>query len=223
MQYIIQQQSTKQQALSTTSESIAEYVTAPASGRIHSFTAQRGQLLDAGKIIYSIGIGETFQAVLEIAESDISLISLGDKVVLTGEGLGEKSFSAVITDIAPEAKRVFKGLNQNTIVEVIAEFCSNDSELRPGLTLQAKIATEDTSETLSLPYEAIAQDENNREYVYQLIDGIPKKQYIKIKKELTDYVQIEEGIEVLAPVFLNNNDTISKKNYKIVLQEEQNG
>ena len=225
-QYGLEEEAKQYIAQQTTGEKIEnvqpleQYIKAETSGQLLSFLPKEGQLLDAGSQIYSIQAGQNYQAVLEVSEANIPQIYPGDKVVITGEGLGEHQYSAIVRSIAPSAIQVFSGLEPKTIVEVTAEFCAEDEMLRPGLSVQGQIAVSDTTTMVSVPYEAISQDENNREYVYQLIDGNAAKRYIQVENELSDYVQVANGLERSAPVFLQNERSIDNKKYRIVYLED---
>ena len=105
-------------------------------------------------------------------------------------------------------------------MEVTAEFFSDDVLMRPGISVQGQIAVSDAATMISVPYEAILQDENNREYVYQLIDGNITKRYIQVEQELANYVQVVSGMEETPPVFLQSDSIVDSNNYHIVYRED---
>jgi len=219
-QYLTQYVSKKETDLTPTDDTLEQYIKADASGQLLSFFPQNGRLLEAGNPVYSIATGKVFQAVLQVEEGDIAQLYSGNKVILTGEGMGEEQYSAVITEISPTAVQVFSGLEQKTVVEVIAEFVADNKNIRPGLSLQATIATSAPTTMVSVPYEAILQDENNNEYVYQLIEGQKTRKYIEVEKELSDYVQVSNGLNKTAPVFLKTDASNSPQKYRIVYRED---
>lgn len=209
------------QNISTALESSSQYqqitnIMAPVSGRLMFFSAESGRLLSDGEPILTISSEDCNKAVLQVDESDISNVELSDKVILAGPGLGERIYHGIVTHISPVAVQTFQGLNQRAAVNVDIEIFDPDFMLRPGLSVKAKIITGESSTKLSVPYESVAQDAQNREYVYLLEDGILQKRYIKIDQELTDCVQVANGLEENQAVLYEAENFKDTLKYRII-------
>jgi hypothetical protein len=68
------------------------------------------------------------------------------------------------------------------------------------------VVTRTVGRAVTLPYEAIGQDENNREYLYVIQEGRAVKRLIVTGRELSDCVEILAGATDGEPVILNPDD-----------------
>ena len=69
-----------------------------------------------------------------------------------------------------------------------------DDRLKHGFSAKVEITGGKDYELITVPYEAIRQDENNDEYVYVYAGGKLKKQVVATGKELTNEVEILDGL-----------------------------
>lgn len=197
---------------------VAERLLSQGAGQLVSLGVQAGCLAPAGTKLYTLA-DSGCRAVLQVEEADIGSVQVGSPVVLSGPGLGEGEYSAVVTAIAPAAHQTLEGLTAKTVVEVTAELSEEAAQLRPGLSVSAKIAAGPHSELLSIPYEAVAQDEAQREFVYQLVDGRPQKCYITVAGEQKKVVQVATGLAEGRPIVLCAEDFDANAHYKLVYRE----
>lgn len=207
-----------QKTATTATQPAQPNLVAPRSGRVLSLGVQPGCLADCGQLLYTIG-GSSCQAVLQVEEADIAQVTVGSPVTLSGPGLGEQQYRAVVTAVATQAKQVLSGLQTKTVVEVTAQLQTEDAALRPGLTVTAKIATGPRSSGVSVPYQAVAQDEQKREYVYTLVDGKPQKQFVVVQSEQSDFMQVAGGLQNGQPVVFGAEEFDPAQQHKMVYRE----
>lgn len=219
-QYLSKMQQTEspQEALE-----IAEFIYAEESGKILEQNLRPGKLCSAGERIYSIDTNEGKMAKIEVSENDITKVSLGNRVILNGAGLGGENYYGVVSEISPTATTKKDLISQTTTVDVMVDLLDVDNNFRPGLTVTAQIATGDTSEMVLLPYETVSQDENNREFIYQIEQGSPVKKYVTVKNELTDHIEISPDIDLSQPVLLNAEGFDGSKRIKMEYRGEWYG
>lgn len=108
-----------------------------------------------------------------------------------------------VTQIYPYAKK--SGLFTNdAVVEtaVRVQFENANEKLRPGYRAAVKVTLSQTPNALLLPYEAISQDAEGREYVMKYQEGIVKKQFVETGAELADFAQITDGLGTEDLIFL---------------------
>lgn len=197
---------------------VADRLLAQGAGQLVSLGVQAGCLAPTGTRLYTLA-GGSCRAVLQVEEADIGSVQVGSPVVLSGPGLGEGDYPAVVTAIAPAAHQMLEGLTAKTVVEVTAELSDEAAQLRPGLSVSAKIAAGPHSELLSIPYEAVAQDEAQREFVYQLVNGQPQKRYITVAHEQKKVVQVATGLAEGQPIVLCAEEFDANTHYKLVYRE----
>jgi len=108
-----------------------------------------------------------------------------------------------VTQIYPYAKKT--GLfttNAEAETQVNIQLSDKNEKLRPGYRATAKVILGQTPNALLIPYEAISQDQDGKEYVMKYQDGVVVKQVIKTGAELAEYTEIIEGLGTEERVFL---------------------
>ena len=198
---------------------VEEYITAKQSGIITALNMHKGQLCEAGEQIYSISDQQGYSAVLGVAEEDISEVNIGNRVILSAPALGDDTIQAVVTAISPVVTQTISGLEIKSVVEVQADLLQNYPMVKENMTISAKIATGESRSLLSIPYEAVSQDEQNREYVLQMIDGKAERCYIECKNERTDYLEIADHLDSNAAIVLGAEEYHGKERFKVIYRE----
>jgi|GEM_PF-6981586 len=225
VQQYLSRQSSQDSGAAPAAEAAAvpQRITAPAAGQVTQVGVRAGTMLPGGGCAFTLATEACDTAVLRVDESNISQVKAGDRVVLTGPGLGEKTYEATLTDIHPTAETSLSGLAQTTGVTVEAHILDPDRALLPGLSVDATIVTGPESKLLALPYEAIAQDARSREYIYQLDSGGRlQKRYISVLRELADCVQVQTGLEPGQTVLYNAEEYDGPRHFKLERAEGWN-
>ena len=81
-----------------------------------------------------------------------------------------------------------------TRVEVLLSVTNADERLKPGYTANVKIYTDHKDEALLVPYEAVWQDEDNRENVYVIENGRAVQHMVRTGYELENLLEVTEGL-----------------------------
>ena len=111
---------------------------------------------------------------------------------MTGTALGDSSYSAVITEIAPTATTRMNGMTTETVVDITLAIEETDDTLKPGYQVDVTIVTGDANRLMA-PYQSIGQDESGQEYVYIYQDGKAVRRNVTTGKE-EDMVEIVSGV-----------------------------
>jgi len=138
----------------------------------------------------------------EIGEDKITRIKIGMPCTISVDSVSAQ-LTGTVTDIMPYARQTGL-LTQNTQVttRMLAAIDTPQDDLRPGYSVSVKMITDWKPDSLLLPYKAIGQDENNREYVLVASNGTARKQYISTGYELDESVEITEGLQASDQVIL---------------------
>ncbi len=146
----------------------------------------------------------------KIPEAFSSRISEGKLCEITSESLGGKKYKGEIVKISPTAKYVPSLVGEGeTYIEANIALKKITAQLRPGLSVNAKIVVDTEKNAITLPYECIMQDSEKKEFVYCYENGKAVKHYISIGYELEDKAQIKSGITENSKVIFNAGDTLS--------------
>ena len=180
-------------------------VFAPMSGVVTEVAVQRGAPVASGKSLVTIQDDAEFIVLASVNESDIAKVCLGDTATVRGVGFSG-AYTGEVVKIYPTARKTLSGSATETVVDVEIRLKNADQRLKSGFTAKVEIAGGEDYDLLTVPYEAIRQDDNNDEYVYVYEDGKIKKSLVTTGKELTNEVQILGGLTQESIVVYNPSD-----------------
>lgn len=164
------------------------------SGTVESVTPSAvGAYIDATSPAAVVRNENGMQVRLSVDESQISDIKEGQKVQITGTGF-KSVYSGTIKSISDEAKQTVLTTGQETVVEVIAAVNNPGDDIKPGFTAKAKIATSQNNHIVTVPYEAVREDEQEKEYVLCAVGGKAKKIVIVTGKEFDTGFEVKKGL-----------------------------
>lgn len=109
---------------------------------------------------------------IEVAETDIVLVSIGDTARIEVDAIPDTVFNGIVYQISNSAMTSAAGTLEEVVnFQVRIRLIDNDSRFRPGMSCSAEIETETQRDALSVPLQAVtvrrvekAKDENSDEY-----------------------------------------------------------
>ena len=198
-----------------THEVIPKTVIAGQSGIITDFNFHDKCLFNGNKPAFRISNIKDLTAELYVSEEEINKVKVGDNVILKSSSDEGATFYGTISFVYPVAEKQQFSLNHISNVKVIADINSQNHSLKPNFNVRGKINVGKEQEILTLPYDAIFEDEENREYVYVLKNNKAEKRFIKTGLELSEETEIKDGIKkdevVLIGNKLKNGDYVNIK------------
>lgn len=178
---------------------MGDTLTAPQDGVVIRVDGQTGGTLEAKTPCVVLAPRSSLQVRIAIREKQLRTLKEGMAVRVTGAGFTGKSYDGILTEIASTARTVAG----ETVVEGVVALRPDqlDDSLRIGLTAKAAVVTSSTPEGIVVPYEAVREDEDNKEYVYVLQDGIAVRQTLDVKAEVADGLLLKDtalaGAEII--------------------------
>ncbi len=200
---------------------VPRYITSPINGTVTSLSLKEGTLTpNSLQPVVVVEDTSKFKAVVTIDECDIHKVKISDKAVITGNGFPGKKYEGRVIKIFPSAEQKDFTLNgeQGTGVKAEILIDNTDNKLKDGFSVNVSIISNDVKQVMSIPYEAIEQDEQNQEYVLVYKGGRAIKKEITTGNEMTYSTEIE-GLELndkilLELLNLKENDRVLLENYK---------
>lgn len=176
-------------------------------GVIDSINVGKGGYIEKDAVVLSmIGAGD-LSVNLQVPESKISNVKVGQAVEITGSGFENSKYYGYVKSISTSARKVFAGTNQETVIDVVVSIENLDEKIKAGYTTKARIITQQKRELSVAPYESVMQDNNGNEYVYVFSKGLA------IRKDIETGLELGEGVEVVSGV--NDNEIIISSPDKI--------
>jgi HlyD family secretion protein len=134
---------------------------APMSGTISKLNKEVGEIALGSQfqedVIMEVSNLEGMEALVDVDENDIVLLSLGDEAQIEVDALPGVKLMGEVTEIANSAKITGQGsTEQKTEFEVKIAITQPSAELRPGMTASAEVITEVRDDCLSVPIQCVA-------------------------------------------------------------------
>ena len=165
-------------SLEEASERLSKTIfTAPISGKVTRLNVEAGETVivgtmnNPGSLVLTISELSRVEAVLEVDETDIPYIEVGDSTLLELDAFPDQLFSGVVTEIGnsairPPASTAGSGQTAAIDFEVVITMDDPPGGVRPDLSATADIVTARSKNALSVPIIALtvrASDEGERD------------------------------------------------------------
>lgn len=173
---------------------VPQMLLSPMNGTVTDVAMQSDVLTQATGPVFTIADSSRFTVRAQVSENQIGGIEPGDEALISGPAFGGQEYHGVVESVAPTAKRTQTALSEQATVDVVISVLDPDERLKSGCSATAEIISQHAQELLTLPYEAINQDEENHEYVLVYQGGRAEKRVVTTGQELSDSVQITAGL-----------------------------
>ncbi len=160
---------------------------ASCSGVVFSL-AEKGSVISAGSTIASIGSKGDMVLKADVSERFIGKVAIGQETQITVTAT-DRQYSGTVKEISSCAEKVYSSGVEETVVQITVSIDNPTDELKSGFTAGGKIKTDIPREIVTLPYNAICQDDRG-EFVYAFKNGIA------IRKDITTGVEMSGCCEV---------------------------
>lgn len=173
-------------------------IKSPIAGIVKKIHQEEGNFAPMGQALVNIDDNSQFIVKINVSESDIDKIDVGDKVILKSKALD--------TNITTEISKIIPNVNPKTRIgeiEIGPIKANKEMKLLAGNSIDVSIIIDQIKDKIIIPKSAI-KILGDQSLVYKYEDGIVKE--IKIKTGLTvgDNVEVTDGLEI--------GDKISVKN-----------
>lgn len=182
---------------------VKRFIRATAHGTISGITAARGMKIKAGEPLYSLISPDAYGAIINIREDCIAKVRLSQPVSITGSGFDGRRYRGRITGIAAKVDA-----QKNNTVSATVSIDNPDRYLKAGFSIKARISTGTLNDAVTLPLNAVTQDEQGNEYVYVYKNKRARRTYVSTGFCSDEITEIRSGVDegecvVAEPVKLN--------------------
>ena len=160
-------------------------IVAPMAGRVTRLNVEEGETVivgtmnNPGSLVLTVSDLSVMEVVLEVDETDVPEIALGDSASVDLDAFPDLEFPGVVTEIGNSAIRPpsqVAGTGQTPTIdfEVVVTLREPSAELRPDLSATAEVITETRANQLSIPIIALTlrDDEEDESDDADPIEGV---------------------------------------------------
>jgi membrane fusion protein, heavy metal efflux system len=179
-------------------EQVLMEVRAPFAGEIVERTAVRGALVEAGKSLFTLADRSVMWAMLNIPESALARVKVGQSVELRVESLPGQTFTGKLTWIGAEVDE------KSRMARARAEVANPDGLLKARMFAQARILTRKAEGALLVPPSAIQHMEGRSFVFVKLADDLFDARVVRLGARFDGQVEIIEGLQPQEVVVVNH-------------------
>lgn len=152
----------QEMALAEANEDLSKSVIyAPMNGTITNIAMEEGERVVGvgqydGTQIMTLANMDVMEAHIDVAETDIINVKLGDKATVFVDAINDEEYAGEVTEIASSGDTENSGTaEQTTTFEVVIRLDTNDKRLRPEMTATADVATQTAIDVLAVPIQCV--------------------------------------------------------------------
>lgn len=202
-------------------------VTSPIAGVVTREIPVPGSVVKPGAVISSVEGREAYYALVTVGEKDAAKLSVGNQVILSGEGVGPGSCEGRVAKVHPGTRKELSGAVTRNVVDIEVSIQPDEGdnreipEIYPGFSVKAQIFTDEERQILVVPYESIYQDPDNTEYVMVAGAYRLEKRPVITGQETAEGVEILEGLryDELVTVLADEGQGEGQGRYLLVCSE----
>jgi cobalt-zinc-cadmium efflux system membrane fusion protein len=170
-------------------EQVLVEVRAPFAGEIVERSAVRGALVDMGKPLFTLTDRSVVWAMLQVPETAVARVRVGQDVDLRVDSLPEKIFAGKLTWIGP-------AVDERTRMTLArAEFADPNGILKDKMFATAWILTRRTDKAMLLPPEAVQYVEGKPLVFVQVADDLFDARAVQLGARFNAHQEVLAGLE----------------------------
>ncbi len=165
---------------------------APISGVVTKLNSKVGEkvvgaIQMTGTEIMTIADLSVIEAVVDVSETDVVSVSLGDTAEVEVDAMPARKFVAFVSRIANSPKQTGVGSqDQVTNFEVRVRFVDPDTRLRPGMTATSTIRVASKSDVLAVPIQSVTTRDTTDRKTEEEEDDVARNRAVERAQELRD-------------------------------------
>jgi HlyD family secretion protein len=193
------QRSQAQAALAAAEDNLNQLnIRAPFDGIVYSLPVQLGAYLNPGDLVLQEADLSKVRVRAFVDEPDVGRLAPGDKIEVTWDALPGRTWEGAVSVIPA----VIKLHGTRNVGETTCVVDNKDFKLLPNVNVGVTIITAEHRDVLTVPREAVHQDDDNKTYVYQIVNNELQRRYVQTSISNLTQVEVTGGLPENALVAL---------------------
>nr|WP_244628515.1 efflux RND transporter periplasmic adaptor subunit [Tardiphaga robiniae] len=186
---------------------------APQDGEIVERTAVNGMRAAPGEVLFRIADHNVVWVMVDVAERDLALIEVGQKVTVRPRAYPDRPFIGKVTVIYPHLKA------ETRTARIRIELPNPDEVLRPDMYADVEIATGTVAPVVTVSSSAVIDSGERQLVLLDKGDGRFEPRAVKLGRRGDGRVEIKEGLAANDKVVVSANFLIdAESNLKAALK-----
>jgi cobalt-zinc-cadmium efflux system membrane fusion protein len=169
-------------------------VRAPFAGEIIERTAVRGALVEAGKALFTLADRSTMWAMLNLPETALARVRVGQTVELSVDSLAGQTFTGTLTWVSAEVDE------RTRLARARAEIPNPDGVLRARMFARARILARQTNAAMLLPAGAIQRVDGKAVVFVRVAADLYEARAVRLGATHHGQVEVLAGVQSSDPV-----------------------
>jgi HlyD family secretion protein len=205
-----------------------------------------GSGFSQGTNIMTVADLSNMEAVVEVDENDVVLVSVGDTALVSVDAFSDDEFKGIVSQIGNSAQSSGFGTQEQVVnFEVKIKLIDVDPKLRPGMSCNSDIETETVFDVISVPIQSVtvrtdlpgeSSDSTKTENIEKEFNGDmkqngkrdePKEVVFLVENGKSKIAQVEAGISddnyLEIKEGLEGGEEVVSGSYRVISRELEDG
>ncbi len=167
---------------------------APFAGEIVERTAVQGAMVEMGKSLFTLADTTALWAMVNIPESQISKVQVGQKVELTVESLSGQTFTGTLTWLSAKVD------DRTRMARGRVEVSNADGKLKAQMFARARILTSNSDRAVTVPQSALQNVSGTTVVFVKSSEDVFEARPVQVGAKRDGHVEIVTGLKPDEPV-----------------------
>lgn len=170
-------------------------ITAPVDSVLLEKYIEDSRVLQAGTPLMRLGDMTTIEIESDILSEEVTRISVGDPVEISGKALGDETIMGEVTRIYPSGFEKISALGiEQQRVRILIGFDNSEAHLRPGTSVDIRVITDQHEDVVAVPERATFK-RNGGWAVFKVNNSRAKLAPVTIGLRNDEWAEVVEGVE----------------------------
>lgn len=197
------------------------------NGKVTEVCVDEGTYTEENTVILKVADFNKLIVSANIEEYDAPLVAVGQKVIMTSDGLEGKEYTGTVTRVNDSAEDTSTNIGTETAVPIEISVDNPDGILKPGYTLDLEITVVDKQDVLAVSSGAVMTDAKaGIKYVYIVDGGVISKREVTTGETNDTEIEIVSGLNEGDEIITSPGDSITEgmtlDEYKEQMAESSN-
>jgi membrane fusion protein (multidrug efflux system) len=158
-------------------------------GIVATVNAVEGQLAGSVPLVTIVNT-EELELTVQVGESFVSGLKIGQKMPVQVAAVSDKPFQAVIKTIAPRADAMTKAFPVTLTIQ------NSKNTLKDGMYGEVELVVDRRADVIVIPQYAVLENEEGQKVVFVVDNNTAKKKVVELGLTLGDQAEVTKGLEV---------------------------